>query len=549
MGVSKVSKVRITFLKQDLEEVTKQLFTFKQFHPAEDPTFSEDYTIIKLKSRAFELYSKINHIIYELKGKYDFEVYREPKEKMLLKPSDWTELLDLIETKKNEIELRVSSGARLTEHDLIGLLALREASLTIFEALRRIRVREELRYGFTIEGFIPTKLEGKFKEQFSRWMHATRPIRKDEWAPYTPTLLSNPKFIRFFESITVARGIPKYREIDPTPFIAFVFPLFYGMMFADVGQGLILILFGKIFSMRKKRTYRYWGKMMMAFGISASIGGFITGSFFGLELGGMGWTLPSLRIFEDSTVNTEAFIFILMVTIIIGTLHLMSAYVLAFLNKYRARKYADAFANHLPTMVMYAFSITFGLSFIGSGLSLGNIFTSTNPAPIFAQFGFYIPSSIIALISLPPLAVSILTVIFGRAIVSLGREEQKFGSKLREGITDLIFRSFEFVTNTISYLRLGILLTMHSILMLLVNGAWTYGLLGLPLIIFGNISVMVLEGFVVYIQDLRLHYYEWLTKFYEGGGIPFTFLQPETEFVEVRFSNKDKELHPIEVLS
>lgn len=541
MGVSKISKVRITFLKEDIDEVVKKLFTFKEFHPTEEPPFSEDYRIIKLKSRAFELYSKLNSLISELKTKYDFEVYHEPKQKLTLNSINWTELMDLIETKKNKIELQLSSDARLSEDDLIDLLASREASLTVFEALRRIRVKPELRYGLTIEGFIPSKLGDKFKREFSSWLCFVQPIRKDKWAPYVPTLLTNPKFIKLFEKITLAQGMPKYREIDPTPFVAFVFPLFYGIMFADLGQGLLLILIGKLVSLRRKRAYKYWGRMIMTLGLSASIVGFIAGSVFGLGLGKMIWALPSLRVFEDGLVNADAFLFILMITIIVGTYHLMSAYFLAFVNKYRAGKHVDAFANHLPTMVMYASSIPFGLSLIGSGFNFGNIFTSANPTPVFAQFGFDIPSSIIALISLPPLTASILTVIFGRALVSLRQKDQKFSSKLQEGITDVIFRSFEFFTNTISYLRLGILLMMHSILMVLVNGAWTYGFLGLPLIALGNIAVMALEGFVVFIQDLRLHYYEWFTKFYEGGGVPFAFLKPETEFVEIKFvDRKDK---------
>ncbi|MFQ5970288.1 MAG: V-type ATPase 116kDa subunit family protein [Nitrososphaerales archaeon] len=547
MGVSKISKVRITFLKEDIEEVVKQLFTFKEFHPTEEPPFSEDYRIIKLKSRAFELYSMLNRIIDGLKAEYDFEVYIEPKEKITLNPTNWTQLMDLIETKKNQIELKVSAGARLSERDLIALLALKEASLTVFDALRRIRVKQELRYGLTIEGFIPSKLGDKFKGEFSKWLHFVQPIRKDRWAPYVPTLLTNPKFIKLFENITLAQGMPKYREIDPTPFIAFIFPLFYGIMFPDLGQGLLLILFGKIISTKKKRKFKYWGKMLMTLGVSSSIVGVITGSFFGLEFGKTFWTLPSLRVFEDGTINTGVFIFILMATIIIGTYHLMSAYLLAFVNKLRAGKYIDAFTNHLATMVMYASSIPFALSLIGSGQRVENILTSTNPTPLFAQLGFDIPSSMIAMISLPLLSASILTVVFGRAITSLRHKDHKFSSELKQGITDVSFRSFEFFTNTLSYLRLGILLMMHSILMVLVNGAWTLGFLGLPLIVLGNILVIVLEGFVVYIQDLRLHYYEWFTKFYEGGGIPFTYLQRETQFVEIKFGDRKDQPEPIMV--
>ncbi len=538
MGISQLSKIAVIVPKSELEEVIARLYEFEAFHPSEESPFYEEFGLVKLKSRAHELYYGLNTMIQELEKKHDLRPYAEGAGKTVLESADWTDLLDRIAREKDRISAKVRHGIKLYEDDLVSLLALREAALAAFDALRRIRIRHELKHVLVIEGYIPTKSEDRFRQQFARWCHQVQPVRKDEKTPYVPTLLANPKFIKLFEEITAAQGIPKYREIDPTPFIAFVFPFFYGIMFADLGQGLLLLLFGKLVSIRRKREYRYWGKMMMAFGVSASVAGVITGSLFGHDIGHI-TQLPSLRILEGSSINVESVMTLIIVTVIIGTYHLALAYFIAMLNKVRAGNYADAFANHLATLVMYSFSILLGLSFIGADFSFNRLFTNTEPLPVlFSLLGIYVPSSAAAMISLPVVIGSALTVIFGRAVAALRTRE--FTTMLRQGLTDVMFRPVEFLTNTISYSRLGIFLVMHSALMGLVNGAWVYGLSGLPLIILGNIFVMALEGFLVYIQDLRLHFYEWFTKFHEGGAEPFTFLKPETELVEIKFVDADK---------
>jgi V/A-type H+-transporting ATPase subunit I len=106
---------------------------------------------------------------------------------------------------------------------------------------------------------------------------------------------------------------------------------------------------------------------------------------------------------------------------------------------------------------------------------------------------------------------------------------------LGQGMVDVAFKPIEFLANTISYSRLGIFLIMHSALMGLINNGWTYGVVGVPIVIFGNIFVMALEGFLVYIQDLRLHLYEWFTKFQEGEAKAFTPIKTESELLDVVF--------------
>lgn len=92
-----------------------------------------------------------------------------------------------------------------------------------------------------------------------------------------------------------------------------------------------------------------------------------------------------------------------------------------------------------------------------------------------------------------------------------------------------------FLSNTVSYVRLAALLTVHASLLLALNRAWSMGIAALPLIVIGNILIAALEALLVFIQDLRLHLYEWFTKFYSGSGVIFRKIMPPTTYVDLKW--------------
>lgn len=575
MVISQLSLVTIVVAKSELESLIGNIYEFHDFHPNEEPPFYEEFFLTQLKSKSRDMHIQINSIIEALQKEkeYDFRPFIENAEKVQVNATDWTDLNNRSAREIIRIKSRLSCKTKLSRDDLSNLVMLREITLIVSDVLTRIKFVHQLRYFVTIQGYIPTKDVARFEEQFRRWYCHIIQIRKEGRSrrgellgfnvptPSTPppplsvpTRLENPKFMKIFEDVTIAQGIPRYSDIDPTPIIAFVFPFFYGIMFADLGQGLVLTGFGTLLSLQKnlKRRYRYWGKMIISFGISASIFGLLTGSFFGLELTSYGINccllpLPDIRVFETINgtveININAVMTIIMIVIIIGTIHLSIAYIIAMLNKIRNREYAEAFTFDLAVLLMYSFGILFALSFVGADLEISQLFTSSNPLPIFwTLLGIYIPSSEAAVISVPVIIASTITIIFGRALISLfnfpgNSNRTKFRLMLGKGTTDIAFIPIVFLTNTISYARLGIFLVIHSALMGFINVAWSYGILGLPTIIFGNIAVMVMEGFLVYIQDLRLHLYEWLTKFTEDVGNTrlFTPIRSHSELVDLRF--------------
>jgi V/A-type H+-transporting ATPase subunit I len=129
---------------------------------------------------------------------------------------------------------------------------LHEASKAAKEVLEVTRKPPGTRHFAIIQGFIPVTMQGKFKdltkeyvcvvEQADSMGSQNLEISNEE----LPSLLTNKRYTRTFEVITETQGLPHYGEVDPTPIIAFVWPLFYGLMFADFGHGILLFGLGMV---------------------------------------------------------------------------------------------------------------------------------------------------------------------------------------------------------------------------------------------------------------------------------------------------------------
>lgn len=104
-------------------------------------------------------------------------------------------------------------------------------------------------------------------------------------------------------------------------------------------------------------------------------------------------------------------------------------------------------------------------------------------------------------------------------------------------------KTVECLAHTISYARLGIMLLVHAALLLTVNNSFASmggfsSPTGAAMIIGGNIGIMMIEGLIVYIQSLRLHLYEFFTKWYDGGSQPFKQVVPEMLYNQLVWKRK-----------
>lgn len=127
------------------------------------------------------------------------------------------------------------------------ILALHEGSFVAKEVLETLRKPGGTKRFAVIQGYIPENMENKFKDVTKQWMSVVEDIKEPKMAQNRPTLFQNKKWVRTFEVITQSQGIPRRGEADPTPMISLMWPIFYGIMFADLGHGLLLMCLGLLF--------------------------------------------------------------------------------------------------------------------------------------------------------------------------------------------------------------------------------------------------------------------------------------------------------------
>jgi V/A-type H+-transporting ATPase subunit I len=133
-----------------------------------------------------------------------------------------------------------------------------------------------------------------------------------------------------------------------------------------------------------------------------------------------------------------------------------------------------------------------------------------------------------------------MLVLFCGKAIAIGTGKMKDGSvmgALSDGGLEVFERISQFLSNTISYVRLAIMLLVHAVLLLIVNNYFplTNPIMIVPWVIL-NCLIIAFEAFVVYVQDLRLHIYEFFTKFYRGTGTPFRKILPERVRIDIKWT-------------
>ena len=339
------------------------------------------------------------------------------------------------------------------------------------------------------------------------------------------------------------QGAPRYGEIDPTVIIGLIFPIFYGMMFGDLGHGLVMLLFGVLLLARKAPNLRSWGRILTLAGLSSAIVGLLIGEAFGLEIKefipalGQLTLLEFVERFHDGqplaipTINIVGMKFLLKISIVFGMAHLVAGHLVGIVNDIRSKANTELIAERLPTFAMYLGFIFLFFAFLGARFQISALFSDYSRAtPLF----FFLqgpPVAVSGIIGVALLAGPLIFYVIAKpALIVVGKlPKESVGMAAMQNLIEGAFEKIPgFLSNTVSYARLAVLLTVHASLLIALNLAWKmpFGL-GIPIIIICNILIIALEGLIVYIQDLRLHLYEWFTKFYGGTGIMFRHLSPD----------------------
>jgi len=290
-------------------------------------------------------------------------------------------------------------------------------------------------------------------------------------------------------------GLPSYREFDPGLFMAVTYSLFFGIMFGDVGQGVLLFLFG--LGLYKIRGM-WLGGILTCCGISATIFGFVYGSVFGYEelLGGF-------KVMEDGNAMN-----ILLVSAVIGIVMITICMVFNIYNGILQKDIGKIFfeANGLCGMIFYLATV------------LGLVCTVA-----FGQHMFSAPY-IILLMVLPLLLVMCKGPLTKLILRQPDWRPKSISGLIIEGFFELFETVLSYVSNTISFLRIGAFAISHAgmmmVVFLLAEGA--AGSYNPVVLVIGNLFVMALEAMLVCIQLLRLEFYELFGRFYSDGGQKFT---------------------------
>jgi V/A-type H+-transporting ATPase subunit I len=462
-----------------------------------------------------------------------------------------SEAYALAESKIKELTEKQKANAKqiakISKKIRRDILAIHEEAQVAKDVLETVRKPGGTKHFAVIQGFIPSKMEEKFKDSTKQWMSVVEEITDPKLKEQIPTLFDNKKFVKTFEVITESQGIPKHGEADPTPMIALMWPIFYGLMFADMGHGLLLMGMGLLFKFKGQGTLSRWGMLIAISGASAAIAGVGAGEAFGFHLDHMGpfeglleeggalhsvsWIVGILSVAEltfDQVIN------ILKVSLFIGIVHLVWAMVL------RVRRLAAEghkfvmFMEAIPNITLYGGIVVIMMCAIGANYDVMNMYSKvhTEAVPWVTIFlGEWAEVWIITRIAVVIIITSMVLMIVG-GVLHAKRHPEEGGSAANVIMEVFLGKTVESLAHTISYARLGIMLLVHAALLMTVNNAFQS--LGgiesgaaIAMIIGGNLGIMMIEGLIVYIQSLRLHLYEFFTKWYDGGAQPFRQIRPE----------------------
>ena len=405
--------------------------------------------------------------------------------------------LAALESERREIERRVErfGGNRetlLEASDRAAILLRRE------EAKSRLVETDKV---FLLEGWLPadrcTALE-KALEPFTCAVETREPA-EDEY-PQVPVQLRNNKLTRPLNMVTEMYSLPAYGTLDPNPLMAPFFILFYGIMMADMGYGLLMmiasVIIGKKY--RPKGTSGELFSLLGLCGLSTFIVGAMTGGFFGDFL------TQLVAIFSPGTVFTLPKLFdplddltmILIGSMALGLVQIITGMAISLIEKCKRKKFLDAFFEE----------ITWWIVFLGIALAV--------------------------------LKKGTAVLYLGCALVLLGPIVQGKGWGKLTGVFGSVYNHVTgYFGDILSYTRLMALMLAGSVIAQVFNmlAAMPGNVVAFLIIsMLGNAMNFGLNLLGCYVHDLRLQCLEFFNKFYVDGGKPFRPMTLDTEYVDLQ---------------
>ncbi len=426
---------------------------------------------------------------------------------------------------KNQLEEKINSFSGKHKDEFLAVLSKLKYLYDCFE-LRKKALIEGDKFSFT--GYCPTKQCKALTNKLTASQDIITvevPLKGGTASADVPIKLKNNIIFRPFEMFVKMYGLPEYNSFDPTPYVAVTYMLLFGIMFGDVGQGLAISLLGLIGS---RFTKNGLFPIMTRIGLFSAAFGVIYGSVFGIETiiepffhreniwRLLGYTEQPHNIFQVATI-------LLIAALVIGIILIIISMTFNTVLNFRKHKWGEALfsVNGVCGLVFYI-SLVAG---VGCMFMLGiNLFE---------------PLYIIGLIVLP-----IILIFFKHPLSDLisgvkHTEKVSIGNFIIENFIELFEAALSFLSNTMSFLRIGGFILSHAGMMLVVAQLAGTNVPGAEITvgtvityIIGNLIVMGVEGLLVGIQILRLEFYEIFNRFYSGNGQSF---RP----VEIKFETEN----------
>ena len=410
-------------------------------------------------------------------------------------------------------ELKDTAAERQRELEALEALGQRRQELLVAQdrvqqVIAKESAKERLLTGgalLVLEGWVPVPETGRLEKLLAEYDCAyalSDPTEEDY--PQVPVKLKNGPLSRSMNVVTEMYSLPAYNGVDPNPLMAPFFITFFGIMMADMGYGILMVL-GALFVLMKakpKGGTRNFMELVLLCGISTFIVGAMTGGFFGdfipqlLKIVNPASTfaMPALFTPLDDTVA------IMLGSLVLGAIQVFTGMTVSVVKKIKEGDFIDALFDEITWWIILA---GVGLAIFGIGTVAG--------VPVV-------------------LTVGGLMLVFGgtRKAKGLGKVASLVGL-VYNGVTG-------FFSDILSYVRLMALMLSGSVIASVFNtlGA-TFGnvILFVIVSIIGNALNLALNLLGCYVHDLRLQCLEFFNRFYQEGGKPFKPLAIQTKYVDV----------------
>ncbi len=394
----------------------------------------------------------------------------------------------------------------------------------------------QTRHCAVLAGWIPERSTEALTRALSRFSCACE-LSDPEEGDEPPVLLENNSFSATFEWVIGMYSYPKYGTFDPTFIMSIFYFLIFGMMFADVGYGLLLVIgcFGGVKLLNPREGMRRMLLMFGYCGISCMFMGVLFGGWFGNlptaimnsffpEFGGQAELTPIGSFFYNGLIfnPVDASTSFLVLSLAVGEIHLIAGMAVNMVQTWKKGEKLEAICSTVPFWILFAGIDLLAPSAVASMLLPGGVDEATAATlQMLSDIGFYV-----------------MLAGFASILLFRGLAEKKFTAWLVKGLGGL-YSLISFASDLLSYSRilaLGLVAAVISQVINMLTGLGATGPVGfvfmLIIMILGHALNLAINLLGTFVHAARLQYIEFFGKFFEDGGEPFSPALPSENYSE-----------------